>query len=310
LTPDGTRPSRARDWRIAAARVRSNYLVCHGREARLFGGGRFTEKMQWRKLFDLDPLYRMLSDKLAARGYVSQRLGRDASVPLLWHGDDPDAIPFDALAPPYVIKSTHASGHVILVGADVPPDRAAIRETCRAWLAHCHGTAADEPGYVHVPRRLVAERQVFGPDGGRPFERRVFVFGGRPRVINTVFVEAGRVRNGAFHAPDWTRLPWHLRRALPDMAFPRPALLDEMLETAARLGAGLDHVRVDLFDGGDRFWVGELTLYSWSGYEPLHPDEADLELGAMWRQRFRRLRALRRVLLDRREIRPAGTARS
>lgn len=52
---------------------------------------------------------------------------------------------------------------------------------------------------------------------------------------------------------------------------------------AARLGQGLDHVRVDIYDAGTCFWIGELTLYSWSGYSRFVPDEADFELGSYWR---------------------------
>src|ERR1700724_1106290 len=55
----------------------------------LFYPRRFTEKMQWRKLFDLDPIYAVFCDKVATREYVAQRVGSDALVPMLWLGRDP-----------------------------------------------------------------------------------------------------------------------------------------------------------------------------------------------------------------------------
>jgi hypothetical protein len=95
--------------------------------------------MQWRKLFDLNPIYAVITDKLAARDFIAERVGAQVLVPLLWIGDDPAAVPFDALEPPYVIKSTHASGHVLLVRTrqDVDPDKAVT--TLREWLGRCHG---------------------------------------------------------------------------------------------------------------------------------------------------------------------------
>ena len=48
---------------------------------------RYTEKIQWRKLFDLNPLYAVLCDKLAVRDVVRERIGPEYLVPLLWTGD-------------------------------------------------------------------------------------------------------------------------------------------------------------------------------------------------------------------------------
>jgi hypothetical protein len=171
-----------------------------------------------------------------------------------------------------------------MVGRDENPDRAAIRARAEGWLAINHGSAYDEPGYGPVPPRLMIEQTVTTADGGRPNEIRLFVFDGKVAVINTVFVENGKIRNGAFHTPDWTRLDWQFTRAV-DRDFPRPIRLREMIALAERLGQGLDHVRVDIYDCGDCFWIGELTLYSWSGYSRFSPDEADFELGAYWRTR-------------------------
>jgi hypothetical protein len=126
------------------------------------------------------------------------------------------------------------------------------------------------------------EETIVTAEGARPDEIRLFVFDGKVAAINTVFVEDGKIRNGAFHTPEWALLDWRFSRTV-DREFERPLRLDDMIAVAERLGAGLDHVRVDIYDCGDRFWIGELTLYSWSGYSRFSPDEADLALGAHWK---------------------------
>jgi hypothetical protein len=282
-------------WRETINRVRAGYISAHGRPPRLLRPRRYTEKMHWRKLFDLDPFYAVLCDKLASRDFVASRVGADMLPPLLWSGSDND-IPFDRLAPPYVLKSTHGSGHVAMIGAGEVPDRDALRAQAAAWLAHRYGPLYDEPAYNAVPPRLLVERTVTGPAGERPQEVRFFLFDGRIAVINTVFVEDGRIRNGAFHTPDWTRLDWYFSRRM-NRPFPPPRRLDDMARIARQLGAGLDHVRIDFYDGGERIWVGELTLYSWSGGAAFNPDEADLILGAAWRLRHPLRRAAMAVLL-------------
>jgi hypothetical protein len=291
-------------WRDAVRRVRSDYAAAHGRPPRLLRPRRYTEKMQWRKLFDLDPFYAILCDKLASRDFVASRVGTDALPPLLWSGSDND-IPFDRLSPPYVLKSTHGSGHVVMVGAGEAPDRDDLRAQGAAWLAQRHGPLFHEPGYNAVPPRLLVERTVTGPSGERPQEVRFFMFDGRVGVINTVFIEDGRIRNGAFHTPDWRRLDWYFTRRV-DRPFPPPRRLEDMARMARQVSAGIDHVRVDFYDGGERIWVGETTMYSWSGYSPFDPEEADRILGAAWRLRHPLRRAVMAVLLRQPGVIPAS----
>jgi hypothetical protein len=277
-----------------AFRVCRAYVRAHGRVPRLLSPRRFSEKMQWRKLFDFNPVFPILCDKIAVRDFIAARVGDEHLIPLLWTGT-PAEIPFDRVAPPFVLKSTHASGHVVIVGRDDHPDRTVIRARAEKWLGTNYGAARNEPGYEPVPPSLMIEKMVTTTDGDRPDEIRLFVFDGKVTVINTVFVEDGKVRNGAFHTPDWTRLHWHFTRSV-DRTFPKPTRLHDMIELAERLGRGLDHVRVDIYDCGDRIWIGELTVYSWSGLARFHPDEADLELGSHWRRKSMDWRALVEVL--------------
>lgn len=273
-----------------ALRVRRAYSKKHGRTPHLLRPRRFTEKIQWRKLFDFNPLFPTLCDKIAVRDYIAERVGREHLIPLLWSGAPAD-IPLGSVARPCFLKSSHSSGQVMAIGRDDILDPADIRAKTESWLAINHGLAYDEPGYAPVPPRLMIEQAVTTADGARPDEIRLFVFDGKVAVINTVFVEDGRIRSGAFHTRDWTRLNWHFTRVV-DRSFPRPSHLDEMIAMAERLGEGLDHVRVDIYDCGERIWIGELTLYSWSGYSRFEPDEADFELGTYWRIRSSGWRAV------------------
>jgi hypothetical protein len=280
-------------WRAVIRRVRAEYLKCHGRELRLTRPRRYTEKIQWRKLFDLDPCFGILSDKFAARDFIADRLGPELLVPLLWHGDDPDQIPFDDLTPPYVVKSSHASGHTIIVREADMVDRDHIRALARYWLRHCHGTMMDEPAYVNIPRRLIVERLLLTVHGTAPAELKMFVFQGAAVLIRSVVIENDVAMSGTFHAPDWQALGWVVGTTpLDRLPRARPPLLDEMVRAASRLAAGFDHLRVDMYDGGDRFWIGEITLYPWSGMERFSPDEADYHLGAYWNLRHPVPRAL------------------
>ena len=268
----------------------------------------FNHKMQWRKLFELEPAFAILSDKIAAREYVAARIGPGHQAPLLWTGTRPEDIPFDSLTPPYVIKSNHAAGHMILVRQGETPDRGMIRQTAARWLAHCHGSAMSEPGYIHIPRRLMVEAWLGRPDGSKATEYSFFCFDGRAQVVQTRgWTPDGQLRNAGFHTRDWDYLPIRMT-SVPDPVPPaRPARLEEAISLAERLSAGLSHARVDFYDCGDRLLIGEITLYSYSGMAAFQDRQYDFLLGSFWKIRWPALRAIGAVLFRRWEIRPPGS---
>jgi hypothetical protein len=287
-------PSRLAAWRRLHRRLSTEYRAAHGRRLRLFRPRAYTEKVQWRKAFDHDPRYPRILDKVAVRRWIEQRIGADLLVPVQWSGKLPRHIPFDDLVTPYVLKSTHSSGQVLIVGAGEDPDRDQVRRRARGWLGVDHALKGAEWGYSAVPPRLVVESRIGGDEP--PLERRVFVFGGRAHVVNTVVVEEGRIRNAAFHDLDWNRLQWWFSREPLPGAWPRPERLDDMLAAAEAVAADLDHARVDFYDAGADIWIGEITLYSWSGMSRFSPPSADTELGAAWPLRRPLRRAVRTIL--------------
>lgn len=302
---DRVMPARIARWREIIDATRAVYRHEEGRELVLLRPRRFSEKMQWRKLFDLNPDFAVFSDKYATRQFVADRLGVEYLPELLWFGRDPDQIPFDSLPTPYVLKSTHGYGHVEIVEAGAAPDVAKMRASARQWLDHNHGTAMGEPGYEHVPPGLIVEGLLLDERGEPPPERKIFVFDGKARVIETILVASGdRDRTTGFHTPDWTRLPWRSSREPHPGDLPRPERLDEMLAAAERLAAGRDHLRVDIYDCGKTFRVGELTVYSWSGLPHFQPDSVDEIIGDYWRIPFPMTRAIMAVLFRKHEIRP------
>ena len=66
------------DWLLAIRRIYIAYRNSYGFYPSLIFPIRFSEKMQWRKLFDLNPAYSILCDKLAIRDFVRERVGTGA----------------------------------------------------------------------------------------------------------------------------------------------------------------------------------------------------------------------------------------
>lgn len=297
-------PRRMLAWEQAVDTTRELYRNTLGRDVDLRRPRRFSDKITWRKLFDLNPKFAIFCDKYATRQFVADRLGPDYLPELLWFGRDAAAIPFEALKPPYVLKSSHGYSHVEFVERGAVADAPKLTAAARQWLTYNHAHALREPGYEHVPPGLIVEALLLDDAGEPPPERKIFVFDGKVRLIQTIFVEPGsRERTTAFHTPDWTRLPWRAVREPHPGEAPRPQRLEEMLAVAEALAEGLDHLRVDIYDCGATFKVGELTAYSWSGLGTFQPEGVDETMGGYWRLPFPTTRAILTMLFRRPEIR-------
>jgi hypothetical protein len=270
------------EWIKALVRVRRAYIRKHRRLPRLLIPRRYTEKIQWRKLFDLNPTNTILCDKLAVRDFIAERVGTDVLIPLLWAGDDPGRIPFNDLIPPYVLKSAHASGQVWIIRTRDHIERATAESKLQAWINVCYGAIHDEPGYVAVPRRIMIERMLHGTERNPLTEIKLFLFDGRVRFVKTTLRRHDELEHGAFYDRDWQPLDWFMDIPNRPELCRRPKRYNDIIAIAERLGKDFDHLRVDIYEAGDRIWVGELTLYPWSGLSIFTPDEADTLVGSYW----------------------------
>lgn len=120
------------------------YARIHGKPLNLTTPQTFTEKLFWRMVTwnrgDIPSRFTQLADKYAVREYVASRVGEEYLIKLLWHGENPCAIPFDMLPAEYVVKPSHAGGQVIIVKGEA--NREDIVRTLSGWLAIITGRRA------------------------------------------------------------------------------------------------------------------------------------------------------------------------
>lgn len=254
-------------WRIALT-----YGWRHGRRVHPHRPQRFTDWIQWRKLYDRDPRMSGLADKVAVKAHVAETLGPEWVTPTLWHGSDlPAHAPW---APPFVVKSRHGSNQCAFVRTG-REDWGAIRSEARRWMRAPYGALLDEWLYRHIPRGLLVE-PFLGEGGELPVDYKIYVFGGRAECVK---VDRNREHGHwrAIYDLDWK--PVWAPEGWSDP--PPPASLDEMIRAAEKLANGFDFVRVDFYEISGRPRFGEMTFYPGSGLSPL-PDHLDFWLGSLW----------------------------
>jgi TupA-like ATPgrasp len=215
------------------------------------------------------------------RTFVVERLGAD-SVPDLLHVGA-HAAEFAERLGPYVLKANHGSGMVTYVGEGRTLSIDDLREA-EAWLDVDYAWRGLEWAYRGARPLLLAEETLHGADGSfPPPEYKLFTFQGKVEMIQVDMDRFGDHRR-LLRRPDWTPLDGALLYPRPDDTDqPCPDTLDLMVAWAAKLGQDLDFIRVDLYDVGERIYVGELTSCPGNGRVRFEPEGLDAWLGGKWR---------------------------
>ena len=78
----------------------------------------FSEKLQWLKLFDRNPLYTKLVDKYEVRKYIVKTIGEQYHIPLLGVYDSFEEINFNDLPNQFVLKPNHTSSKMNIQSHD------------------------------------------------------------------------------------------------------------------------------------------------------------------------------------------------
>lgn len=241
----------------------------------------FTEKVQWRKLFDRRAIFPLLADKLRVRPWVEGRVGSSYLVPLLHAGKSAASTPLETLPLPYIVKPNHSSGIAFPVQAREGQDFKKMRRELSASLMIPCGILGVEWAYWPIDPRIIVETLLLDDRGQVPADCKFHCFGGKAHFVQVYadrFTEPGQV----FYDRKWEKIDLEHGGVAAGREVAAPPGLQEMLEVAEALAAGFDYVRVDLYDVDGRIYFGEMTLYPGSGLRPFTPASWDLKWGELW----------------------------
>jgi hypothetical protein len=268
-------------WLIQSALVRRHAGI-HGVAPRLDPPVTFNEHILHRLLFDRDPRLKVLNDKLAVRAFIRARVGDAYVVPLLGTWSDPALVEWDRLPLPFVLKPNHSSGHIAYVRTEADLDRVRLTALARSWLADDYFDTAMEWGYRNLPRRLLAEPLLRGPDGATLIEAQVFTFHGRAAILRVfVGVKGGDDRREVCFDAQGVLAPQTTSCSQSEVRI-EPELFGRLIAVAETLSAGFSHVRVDFHLTADGPMVGELTTYTGGGTTRARHPDWDGVFGRMW----------------------------
>ena len=261
--------------------LRLQYRIKCGRTLNLEQPRRYTEKMQWYKLYYRDPLMIRCADKYLVRSYVEGKGLGHILNDLYAVYKSPEEISLESLPERFVLKLSNGSSTNLLCQNKAELDLAQVRQKFRDYAAQSGSSAGREWVYRGGESVIVAEQYLSDPSqpGGALRDYKILCFNGRPEYIICV---AGRHTDRYCHVvydTDWNRQDVVIGESSADADYARPETLDRMLEIAGTLAGDFPAVRVDLYSIEGRIYFGELTYFPWSGYMQFQPDDFDFRLG-------------------------------
>jgi hypothetical protein len=240
----------------------------------------FNEKLLHRMLFDLRRILATFADKLAVRDYVAHRLASTQNLTALYgvfsRADDLYGFDFPLR---FALKANHGSGwNYIHHGGQF--NRRRLVQLARRWLNSNYGRISGEWCYKDIQPRVFCEEHL-GTDDSSPSDYKFFCFSGTARFIEADFDRYSSHKRNIYDR-DWNLLDVQHKYPPKLGAQAAPRNLAQMISIAERLSDGVDFVRVDLYDLGDRVVFGELTNYPAAGMGVFCPQEWDATFGSYW----------------------------
>lgn len=267
--------------------IQFQYRVHTGRKLNLKNPQRFTEKMQYYKLYWHDSAMLRCTDKFAVREFVKERGLKDYLIPLIGIYGNTDDINFDSLPEKFVAKTTDGGGgNQVFVCRDKSQlSKGVFLKKIKDWLSFPKPKkqAGREWAYENgFPRRIIVE-ELLGDELHKEIpDYKFWCFAGQPLYCQVIKNRSTKETIDFFDM-EWNHMPFRGLNKLcdNDTNVPKqPLSFEEMKVVATKLAQGFPFVRVDLYDVKGRVYFGELTFYPAGGYGSFTPDSYDFKLGS------------------------------
>ena len=260
--------------------VRVEYFIVFGKRLRLKNPQTYSEKLQWLKLHEGDPIYTRMVDKAEAKKYVTEIIGEEYIIPTYGVWNHFDEIDFDKLPDQFVLKTTHDSGGVIICKDKKTLDKNAAKVKLEKSLKNDYYYTSKEWPYKNVVPRIIAEKYM-EDESGELCDYKLFCFDGKMKAL---FIATDRFTSGEetkfdFFDENFNHLPFTNGHPNATKPIKKPESFQQMKDLAEKLSQKIPHVRVDFYCTNGKIYFGELTFFHWGGFKRFEPEEWDFKFG-------------------------------
>lgn len=254
------------------------YRLRMGKKLDLENPKTFTEKLQYLKVYDHQPIYTQMADKIGMRSFVDERIGKGHTVPILGCWNHFKEIDFHVLPSRFALKCTHDSGSYVICRNKDSLDKKEAEKRISSSLKRNYYRTTREWQYKNIEPRIIAEAYLEDREGKPLTDYKFFCFNGEPKFMYAEEESAERPTQAIFDM-EYRKLPFSMEDESSDDLPLKPKCFDEMKFYAEKLSESVPFLRVDMYEVNGVIYIGEMTFYHYGGFTPFKPVGWDLKLG-------------------------------
>lgn len=243
----------------------------------------YNQKIQFRKLFDDNPLYSICADKYRVREYVKEKIGEEYLIPLYLVTDKLTIEQWKKLPNSFVAKANHNSGPVQIVKDKSKVDAKKIIKELNNQLKIDYGVLSMEKYYSDIPRKIVVEKYLeHSNDTIEDF--KFHIFNTQDIFIEHIYERKNNQIFECFYDKNWNRIDIAIGAKIYNHRAKKPQNYEEMLEIAIKLAEDFEYARIDLYNIEGKIYFGEITFCGDSGFGKFTDEKWDYKFGEFWNQ--------------------------
>lgn len=245
-----------------------------------------SEKICHRLVFDRNPLYTLLADKLAVREYVHARTKRVKTIPLIGVYHSVEDIDFSQLPERFVLKCNHDSGSAVICTDKGRFEPAKALNKLKLALNKNMYYTTREWQYKSITPVILCEEYIDIFSGAvkkqTPEMLRIHCFHGVACFVEADFTDENGNEYINVYDRSWKLQPFQMEYPNTPDAVEEPTLFYNAIIAAQELAGEIDYGRVDLMLQGDEIYFSEITLSPRRGKLKITPASWNVKLGEMW----------------------------
>lgn len=269
-----------RHWISDRKYAEYRYRIEQDRSLNLKNPQRFTEKIQWIKLYDRTELRKKVADRLRVRDYVSKKIGKEHLVPLIESFKELTPEIWKSLPKQFVLKANHGCGMIQIIRNKAEAQYNDVKKETESWRQTEYYNVGREWVYKDLPRTILAEKLLTDENGNIPSDYKFFCFHGRVEIIQ-IDIDRYSEQKRNLYDRNFQKLNGRLLYPNYPVTIEKPPMLDRAVQLAETLSEDFSFLRVDLYLIENQIWFGELTNYPGNGFIEFEPESMERWAGSL-----------------------------
>ena len=265
--------------------VSSHFKTTLGYNLNLNNPKTHNEKVTCRKLNYTDEMT-LLSDKVAVRKYVSEKIGSQYLVPLYAKMGTLTKDVFDELPNSFVIKANHGSKFNLIVRDKNKFEYNEVKKITEEWLKTKYYLNGMQLHYENIKPQLLVEKLLLENNNiPKDYKLHCFNNNGTKKIFIDVYIDRLTHLKSALFDEEWNNLdyPFVADTIKNTKSITKPVNLKEMCDLARILSKPFEYIRLDFYLVNNKIYFGEFTFTPNGGTEIFHKNTTDLAWGNLWK---------------------------